>query len=411
MVNITLSSSSTRTKLLDENAAVNNINVNGLSLSKVSDASGEINDSFILRSTITKHIKSNNSIVVPSVSYDDNLKNKVALSENEISSLINTLISLFGSNRTINDLPVNELTVGKLYESVDELVGSYVLKATITDNLKDKEDDHTIVIPSASYDEYEILTDTEIDKLFASLDCLFKEQRISAISSFSGIAINKINDNSDLFADSYVIRSTISKELLNANDVVIPQNSIDSSVVDYQLLTKAELKEFFAAIATMGISDISNINANEIKVDKDKTNTLVASDIMRATITKNVNINNKAIYALTSSVDKTVDVDGNDILVLNEAEVSAMIGSLNVLSASGSISVNFDINLLKALSLEDLSNLLNSNSVRIAVSELLDVILSPTSIEEVYKLPNSTIKEDKSTFTKQEIINIISLLI
>ena len=34
-----------------------------------------------------------------------------------------------------------------------------------------------------------------------------------------------------------------------------------------------------------------------------------------------------------------------------------------------------------------------------------------TSIEEVYKLPNSTVKEDKSTFTKQEIINIISLLI
>ena len=400
-------------ELLPANNTVSNIDVNGLKLSEVKSSKSYIADSYILRATITKHINSNDSIVVPEVSLDDSISenNKEALKPVEVNALIDTLIALFGENREINNLPVNTLSVSKLNDSVSSLVDSYVLKATITKNLKDKQSDETIVIPSLAFDEYEILSDDEITSLFGSLDIIFGDATISNISSFSNIDISTINANSSTLANSYVIRSTISRELIGVNDIVVPVESIDSSIVDYKSLTKDELKSFFGAIATMGISNINNISASSLTVDENKASTLVASDVMRATITKNVKVNDKDIYALKSTVEVTKDVKGNNILVLNEAELSTMITSLNVLSTGGSVSVTLDINaLVNALQSGKLEVLLNSNSIRIVVSELLVSYASNPSSEAVYKLPNSIVEETKQTMTKQEIINIVTLL-
>ena len=402
-------------ELLPSDSSVNNINVNGLKLSEVHAAKTYISSSYILRATITKHIKSNDSIVVPEVSLDEEISevNKEALTKEEVDSLISTMISLFGENRKINDLPVNDLTISTLNDSVDELIGSYVLKATITDNLKDKENDNTIVIPSVSYDEYDILTNNEISSLFGSLDIIFGTTRISAMSSFANINISTIasDQNIDVLTSSYVIRSTISKELLDVDAVTVPKEAIDNDISDCKVLTKSELKSFFKAIDTMGISNISNIDANSLSVDENDTGKLVASDVMRATITKNISINDESVYALKSDVTVTKDVDGNNILVLNETELTNMISSLNILAPNGSLSVGLDITaLVSALQNGKLDTLLSSNAIRIIVSDLLDSILYPASGNEtVYKLPNSIVEEQVATMSKQEIINIVSM--
>ena len=402
-------------ELLPGNSSVNNIDVNNLKLSEVQAAKTHISSSYILRATITKHIKSNESIVVPEVSLDEEISevNKEALTGNEVDSLITTMISLFGENRQINDLPVNDLTISTLNDSVDELVGSYVLKATITDNLKDKENDNTIVIPSVSYDEYDILTDGEITSLFNSLDIIFGDARISAMSSFANINISTIaaDQNIDVLTGSYVIRSTISKELLAVDAVTVPKEVIDNNISDYKVLSKTELKSFFKAIDTMGISNISNIDANSLNVDANDTEKLVASDVMRATITKNISINGEAAYALKSDVKVTKDVAGNNILVLNEAELTNMIASLNILAPNGSLSATLDIYALtNALQNGQLDTLLSSNAIRIIVSDLLVGLSYPASGNEtVYKLPNSIVEEQVATMTKQEIVDIVSL--
>lgn len=413
-------------KLLPANDVVSSINVNGLTLAEVKDANEEIKASYILRATITKHIDSNESVVVPNVSLDEAISetNKNALKENEVDALIDTMIALFSEEQRINNLPVDSLTIGKLnsrYEEGHEKEGqlifssSYVLKATVTENLKDKEEDNTIVIPSKSYDEYNILTNNEMDKVFASLDIIFGETRISAMNSFSSINISTINDNSALLADSYVIRSTISKELLSTNDVTIPVGSIDNNVTDYNLLTKDELKKFFAAIDTMGIEDISNINASSLNVNKEKTATLAASDVMRATITKNVKVNNSAVYALRSDVDVTKDAKGNDILVLNQAQVTNMINSLNVLAPNGSINVQLNLSTLSTLDEQDLDTLLSSDSIRLEVSKLI-LAINP-SIEhskvDVYELPNNVDvnQEQKDIIEADEIKTFINSLV
>ena len=402
-------------ELLPGNSSVNNIDVNNLKLSEVQAAKTHISSSYILRATITKHIKSNESIVVPEVSLDEEISevNKEALTGNEVDSLITTMISLFGENRQINDLPVNDLTISTLNDSVDELVGSYVLKATITDNLKDKENDNTIVIPSVSYDEYDILTDGEITSLFNSLDIIFGDARISAMSSFANINISTIaaDQNIDVLTGSYVIRSTISKELLAVDAVTVPKEVIDNNISDYKVLSKTELKSFFKAIDTMGIYNISNIDANSLNVDANDTEKLVASDVMRATITKNISINGEAAYALKSDVKVTKDVAGNNILVLNEAELTNMIASLNILATDGSLSATLDIYALtNALQNGKLNTFLSSNAIRIIVSDLLVGLSYPASGNEtVYKLPNSIVEEQVATMTKQEIVDIVSL--
>ena len=403
--------------LLPANSPVNDIDVSGLTLAKVSGAREEIKASYILRATITKHIDSNESVVVPNVSLDEAISetNKNALKENEVDALIDTMISLFNENQKINELEVDTLTIGKLnsrYEVGHEKEGqlilsnSYVLKATVTKNLKDKEGD-VLLIPSKSYDEYNILTNNEMDKVFASLDIIFGETRISAMNSFSNINISTINDNSEVLADSYVIRGTISKELLSTNDVTIPVGSIDNNVTDYDLLTKDELKKFFAAIDTMGIEDISNINASSLNVNKEKTATLAASDVMRATITKNVKVNNNAVYALRSDVDVTKDAKGNDILVLNQAQVTNMINSLNVLAPNGSINVQLNLTTLSTLDEQDLDTLLSSNSIRLEVSKLILAInpIIEHSKVDVYELPNNVdVNQEQKDIIEADVI-------
>ena len=403
--------------LLPANSPVNDIDVSGLTLAKVSGARDEIKASYILRATITKHIDSNESVVVPNVSLDEAISetNKNALKENEVDALIDTMISLFNENQKINELEVDTLTIGKLnsrYEVGHEKEGqlilssSYVLKATVTKNLKDKEGD-VLLIPSKSYDEYNILTDNEMDKVFASLDIIFGETRISAMNSFSNINISTINDNSEVLADSYVIRGTISKELLSTNDVTIPVGSIDNNVTDYNLLTKDELKKFFAAIDTMGIEDISNINASSLNVNKEKTATLSASDVMRATITKNVKVNNSAVYALRSDVDVTKDAKGNDILVLNQAQVTNMINSLNVLAPNGSINVQLNLTTLSTLDEQDLDTLLSSDSIRLEVSKLILAInpIIEHSKVDVYELPNNVdVNQEQKDIIEADVI-------
>ena len=411
--------------LLPANSPVNDIDVSGLTLAKVSGAREEIKASYILRATITKHIDSNESVVVPNVSLDEAISetNKNALKENEVDALIDTMISLFNENQKINELEVDTLTIGKLnsrYEVGHEKEGqlilssSYVLKATVTKNLKDKEGD-VLLIPSKSYDEYNILTNNEMDKVFASLDIIFGETRISEMNSFSNINISTINDNSEVLADSYVIRGTISKELLLTNDVTIPVGSIDNNVTDYDLLTKDELKKFFAAIDTMDIEDISNINASSLNVNKEKTATLAASDVMRATITKNVKVNNSAVYALRSDVDVTKDVKGNDILVLNQAQVTNMINSLNVLAPNGSINVQLNLTTLSTLDEQDLDTLLSSNSIRLEVSKLILAIspITEHSKVDVYELPNNVDvnQEQKDIIAADEIKTFINSLV
>ena len=403
--------------LLPANSPVNDIDVSGLTLAKVSGAREEIKASYILRATITKHIDSNESVVVPNVSLDEAISetNKNALKENEVDALIDTMISLFNENQKINELEVDTLTIGKLnsrYEVGHEKEGqlilsnSYVLKATVTKNLKDKEGD-VLLIPSKSYDEYNILTNNEMDKVFASLDIIFGETRISAMNSFSNINISTINDNSEVLADSYVIRGTISKELLSTNDVTIPVGSIDNNVTDYDLLTKDELKKFFAAIDTMGIEDISNINASSLNVNKEKTATLAASDVMRATITKNVKVNNNAVYALRSDVDVTKDAKGNDILVLNQAQVTNMINSLNVLAPNGSINVQLNLTTLSTLDEQDLDTLLSSSSIRLEVSKLILAInpIIEHSKVDVYELPNNVdVNQEQKDIIEADVI-------
>ncbi|MBQ4061072.1 MAG: hypothetical protein IJD46_03510, partial [Bacilli bacterium] len=403
--------------LLPANSPVNDIDVSALTLAKVSGAREEIKASYILRATITKHIDSNESVVVPNVSLDEAISetNKNALKENEVDALIDTMISLFNENQKINELEVDTLTIGKLnsrYEVGHEKEGqlilsnSYVLKATVTKNLKDKEGD-VLLIPSKSYDEYNILTNNEMDKVFASLDIIFGETRISAMNSFSNINISTINDNSEVLADSYVIRGTISKELLSTNDVTIPVGSIDNNVTDYDLLTKDELKKFFEAIDTMGIEDISNINASSLNVNKEKTATLAASDVMRATITKNVKVNNNAVYALRSDVDVTKDAKGNDILVLNQAQVTNMINSLNVLAPNGSINVQLNLTTLSTLDEQDLDTLLSSNSIRLEVSKLILAInpIIEHSKVDVYELPNNVdVNQEQKDIIEADVI-------
>jgi hypothetical protein len=132
---------------------------------------------------------------------------------------------------------------------------------------------------------------------------------------------------------------------------------------------------------------------------------------MRATITKNISINGDAVYALKSDVTVTKDVDGNNILVLNETELTNIIASLNILAPNGSLSVGLDITaLVSALQNGKLDTLLSSNAIRIIVSDLLVSPLYPASGNEtVYKLPNSIVEEQVATMSKQEIINIVSI--
>ncbi len=361
-------------QLLKEDDTITSMDIQSITTSKLKNATSYIIQSSILNATITNQILKQSEITIPDHAYDsENFDTfNPTLNGAEINACIEAIAQLF-PNGSINNLPIENLTLTTLNDHCSVIVNSLIFKATITTKLNEKQDEDILIIPSIALDEHEIIKNDEIIEIMGTLSSLLGDNTLTNITDLSEITISSLHMKKDSIVSSYVLRATLSKKIFDVEDMKILNRDIDPTIIDCVVLKEESMSQLLDALNCMNIQDIQNINMDMLSVKSESKEIIASSDIIRATITHNVNIeiDNEMIdkRILKENAEICKDYLGNEIIVINEEELKNIIDSINVLSKEGTMTIQFDIFVLLNLNSNELATLLNSNSLRIAIAD------------------------------------------
>lgn len=362
-------------QILGEESTINQLQVENIEVGKICLAKQHLLASHILNATITNQLKKIESIKIPNVAYEDPTSKEI-LTKNEIQAFINTLTSLFEEQTLINNLPINNITFGKLNLAIENMVQSTIFKATITSQINEQKNTGVLLIPNEAYDENQILLSNEISVIFKSLSMLFGENTsINNISDFSSLSLASLAQGISEISKSLILRSTITNELRKVEVLKLPASDVESlhqgNEIVYAIKQNA-MSQLFNALNCMNITQINNLNIDSITIKDENKDIITQSKIMRATISYHVKVNDHAINALKDDVTIEKDYKNQDLLIINEIELSKIIEAVNVLAENGSINISFNMEtLIMAARNGKLTKLLNSNTLRIVISDLI----------------------------------------
>ncbi|MCI5745124.1 MAG: hypothetical protein MR270_02440 [Erysipelotrichaceae bacterium] len=364
--------------LFGESSAINAIDVNNMTVKNINDSKTYIIPSLILRATITKHLEDQPSIIIPSHAIDSNN----IVSESEIEAFIEVINKLFAQNEKVIALPVDNLTLNNLNSASLEITASWIFKGTITDKVEKINDGgDEIVIPGNAY-ESGYLSSTEIINILAGLNSLFGDVKVNEVSNFNALNLSHINSAMTYVSNSYILRATISNEVMNVSAIKIPLSNVENLQNKETLentikaLKVDSLTKLFDAISAMNITQFNNISQDNMKLPLSAKDRIIASDVMLATITNNIKVNVDGVavplYSLISDANVIKDINNVDILSLSSNEFGRIIDSIATISNDGSIVIDIDIALLISLKQNNkLDTLISSNMMRIVIGKYL----------------------------------------
>ena len=280
---------------------------------------------------------------------------------------------------------------------------SKILAATMTKQIIYNKS-NSIVVPNytisdGEYNEGDYIIQNEMDNLIDGLITLFGTGTIDSINLEISLDSSKI----DAIYNSNILNASISKQLASNVEIVIPSRVLKEATTINEI-TNNEVKAFLTSVTSgLEISDpINSINSSVVKLPSGDLDEFVESDIMRATVTKNVKatgddplfVENITEYCEKIEAVDESNVDESNILVLSKAEVKALINAIKVLNTSDAYEINLSISTLSGLNEASLNTLLESNIIRIYVTTILvnaHITLETTNVD-AYEL-GSTLDE------------------
>lgn len=368
-----------------------------------------ISNSLLLRSLLTEKLVESN-IVIPHIA-----KEKEVLTVEETHNLIISLEKILG-NSTLNNLDFDGLTLKAINTNKSIITESIIVRNIISEKLISQGD--VLVIPSYSYDyvneDIKIIKKQEIVSLISCLSIIVNENSsLDRIPTFTNVNVDTIKNNIDTVSKSLIVRATISEEMIDTNTLlIIPQRDVESAIKDHYVLTEESFVDLFNVLSIMDINDMNNISLDEIVVKSTYSSIISESSIIRAIITNNMKVNDKSIYSLETDVEVLYDINGEKIIVIKQEEIKNLIDSISLLSSDGKLEVSIDIDTLKK-NFNSLNFILNSNVVRIAISEVVidyaGTAVNP-SRQSAYKIPDASAPLLKKILTKEDIIVYIRFL-
>lgn len=221
----------------------------------------------------------------------------------------------------------------------------------------------------------------ELSKILSAITVLFDV--VDGVD-FENLDIDTLLDLSDAqietFFDSYVIRATVS-DIIGSTDLgdiplVFPDSIYDTQ--DY--FTKTELVSVIKAVKMMYDSTTGGFDIMKaFNLTSPETDTLLASNIISATIGKEIYDLGSTSLVIPNSTKTTVTVDGLAVDVITNAEVKSVLSALSVLELTDLDNVSFDAGILDNLkntagdALDDtkLNTLLNSAIIHATVSDMV----------------------------------------
>ncbi len=324
----------------------------------------------------------------------------------EVKTLIDFINEKLGGAEFSN-VDSSSITIDSAFKNYT--ANSKILAATMTNQIHAND---TIVLPNytisdGEYNEGDYIIQNEMDNLIDGLNTLFGTGTIDSINLNISLDSSKI----DAIYNSNILNATISKQLASNENIIIPSRVLKEKTTINEI-TNNEVKAFLKSVTSgLGISGLINdIKSEDITLPNGDLDLFVESDIMRATVTKNVKATGTdSLYVQKNSdyCENLVSIDKTtNILVLSKEEVKALINSIKIINGSNSkYEISFDILFLSGKSDEDLNTLLESNIIRIYVTTILvnAHISLETTIIKAYKL-GSTLEENVEIADKKVII-------
>ena len=276
-------------------------------------------------------------------------------------------------------------------DNKEALYSSYIIRGILTKNIHEQiyNAANGLYDCEACYEEMiHVYKKEEIDSLFD----LIKDKDIENLDIEEDINLLDMldliyNENS---TKSYIIVATATKNIL-ASGVTIPIDDVDKSVKvydstnqdSYGIIKPEALRQFIESVSAFGIS-ITGVNITideEIKmptdISDDNLAKITASSILRATISKKLQINSKSVVVEIDNkyVKTTTDFNNNsNIAILSEHELQNIIKIVRTLSTSqeiGNISLSADTLMTRITDPQstDKELLLDTSAIRVILGE------------------------------------------
>ena len=380
-----------------------------------------ITDSKVLHYTLSKTLlqlsSSSDVIIIP----DEIINSDGVIKEEEIDSIINSLSNVIDISPLLVEVEENDKVVTKLDLSnpkkilnifvnllegdeadnnLNTIFSSTILRSTTTKFIKDLGD--LIVIPSNCLEEYtfnnqtiSVINKDETIKLIKSINSIGMDYFISANGDSIDIdqIVSKVvaTTNRD-FLDSMIIQATISKQILNYDNVLtIPSSVIEVIDTDTKIINKAELNQILDSLNTIGIGSDYTINDFATSIDvnmffdftENDLDEILKSQIFLATV------GDKIKEAINSSESLSLpDVEITDVetgklfnvdyvnLGIDKQEIIRLINSIKILLGDNIDLNNFTFNandfLEKQFSDEDIIKICSSKIISYNIGKILE---------------------------------------
>lgn len=340
----------------------------------------------------------------------------------EIKDLIEAFVALeFAS---VDDLGA-ELSISSLADNRVALFESYIIQATVSKQVLDKDVTDTIVVPYYDNDNLtrvrnisgpvgettEFITKAELEYLMLALDILIPEG--TGVDGFDGsIDITLFFDQvkRQTLIDSAVLQATISDQLIELEPtIVVPTTNADDSLdINYTVgvgveqnlyITQTEIHNLFIALEVLGFSSIDDLGGDILLDDLFASNSdsatalsnqnkLLGSSIMQATISKQIS-DVASLRVPTqdqgNAVIKTTNVSGD--FYIYTAEIKHLFNALDILGESDITDFSGDVSLtnLFASNSDAATALSNQNTL------LSSAIVHATITDQIFALDGDTL--------------------
>ncbi len=224
--------------------------------------------------------------------------------------------------------------------------------------------------------------DGELRKILTALNSFVTDAGDIDFSNLDIDALTNLSDQAiEDFFGSYVIRATVTSIITSTDLGDVPLTFPDTVYDGQDYFTETELINVLKAVKLI-LGDVAGEFdiLEALDLDASEMNTLLASEIIKATVGQKIYELGSSSLVIPSGVLETVVENGFNVTVVNETEIRAILQALNVLDITNLDTMTFDAgimsNLEDPLNTDNLSDtkintLLGSSIIHATVSDMI----------------------------------------
>lgn len=331
------------------------------------------------------------------------------ISKDEILALVNAVEIITGKD----ELSIKSLDLSSGYvtsKNITEIIESVIAYRMVCDEIAE--------LAGSSYISTSVYVKTyvtqnkfiNVDELVNLISVVGKDEDVSGeykLSLSDEIDTDSISsDKIQFMTDSLIARARISKTIIANNNVVVPNSLITTTETNVageniSIIEKTEFNSLLTALSKLDVEKANSENTAKLPVEGDYDD-IVASVIMRATITSKIKISSDGssdsnVYMLNSDINSDYYTNDN-VLVLSEDELINIFKALKAVNGDSSSDLELTLDLETIAGWDDdvKDTVLDSNTVRIYISQMLQDEAVTSIIAGKYTLAGKTQPEASS---------------